>query len=168
MKTKALRSAKYAALLMVMLLIGYSCSDDPVQQIEFDETQWVVKENITIKENMWEWNENAMHYEKFIAIPELSNFIYNSGALDAYVFIGQQGVDEVQKKLPFVYTYQDYDEQGNPILDEDGKPVIYTETISCDFRVVPSRGVTFYLQASDLAKFDDFVFDYIFRIVFIS
>ena len=41
MKTKLLRSTKYAFLLLSLLLIGYSCSDsDPVQQIDYNETQW--------------------------------------------------------------------------------------------------------------------------------
>lgn len=157
MKSKVVRSTKYAMLLLLLLLIGYSCSDDPVQQIDFNETQWDIV-NITVKKTDWIWDDNAGRYEAVKNLPELTKFVYESGAQLGYVFIGTPGVDEVQKMLPYVYTYWEDDGQGGEIL--------YTETISSDFMLSPST-VAFYIQSSDLGRDDSILANYNFRVVLI-
>lgn len=162
MKTKMLKSAKYATLLLVMLLVGSSCSDDPVQ--EFNETQWKVV-YIEVKASEWIWDEGYGGYIAEKSLPELTKFIYTDGLQVASVFIGTEGVDELQKPLPYIHTYSLEDDQGNPLLDENDDLITFTETISCDFQVSPSSSVGFYIQGSDL-KMDEYsLYNYTFRIV---
>ncbi len=158
MKTKVLKSVKYATLLLLTLLVGYSCSDDdPVQQINFNETQWEIVP-ITIKKADWTWDDAAERYEAVANLPEMNKYIYENGVQLGYVFIGQQGVDEVQKLLPYVHTYYDGD-------DINGNPIIYTETISCDFMYGSPSTVAFYIQGSDLGSDDSVLTNYSFRVV---
>ena len=158
MKTKVLKSVKYATLLLFTLLIGYSCSDDdPVQQIDFNETQLEMVP-ITIKRTDWIWDDVAERYEAVVNLPEMTKYVYENGIQLGYVFIGQQGVDEVQKLLPYVHTYYDGD-------DINGDPIIYTETISCDFMYGSPSTVAFYIQGSDLGSDDSILTDYNFRVV---
>ena len=158
MKTKVLKSVKYVTLLLLTLLIGYSCSDDdPVQQIDFNETQWEVVP-ITINRADWIWDDLAERYEAVVNLPEMNKFVYENGIQLGYVFIGEQGVNEVQKLLPYVHTYYDGD-------DINGNPIIYTETISCDFMYGSPSTVAFYIQGSDLGSDDSVLTDYNFRAV---
>ena len=158
MKNKAIRLGKYATLFLLLLLIGYSCADDtPV--IDFEETQWKIV-NITVKKGDWKWDNDEGRYDAIYNFPELTKFIYESGAQLGYVFIGQQGKNEIQKMLPYIHTYYEgEDDQGNPIL--------YTETISYDFQLGSPSTVAFYIQSSDLGRDDEILGDYNFRIVLI-
>ncbi len=159
MKKKAISSVKQVSLLLILLIIGYSCSDDPVQNIDFKETQLKIVPFAVVKAD-WKWIEADARYEAVYDLPELTKFIYENGAPIGYVFIGQQGVDEVQKILPFVYTY--YEE------DAEGKPIRYTETISCDYQYGSPSSVAFFIQASDLGRDDTILANYNFKIVLIS
>ena len=154
MKIKAIRSVKHLTFLLILVIVGYSCSDDSTKDLI--ETQWEVV-NITAKKSDWRWIEADGRYEAVFDLPELTKFIYESGAQLSYVFIGTQGVDEVQKMLPFVHTYYEEDNQGNPIL--------YTETISGDFQLGTPSTVAFYIQASDLGRDDTILGNYNFRVV---
>lgn len=160
MKTKMLKTAKYATLLLLTMIIGYSCSDDPVvQQVDFDETQWEIV-NVSIKNGDWVWDNEVGRYEAIVDLPELTKFVYEKGVQIGYVFIGEQGVNEVQKILPYVHSYYEGE-------DADGKPILYTETISCDFMYGTPSTVAFYIQASDLGRDDSILSDYNFRVVLI-
>ena len=160
MKTKVLRSARYAPLFLLLLLIGYSCSDsDPVQQIDFNETQWEIV-NVSVKKSDWLWDDETSRYDALVDLPELTKFVYENGAQLGYVFIGEQGVNEVQKILPYVHTYYEGE-------DENGNEILYTETISCDFMYGSPSTAAFYIQASDLGRDDSILADYNFRIVLI-
>ena len=88
----------------------------------------------------------------------MTKFIYENGVQFGYVFTGEQGVDERQIMLPHLFTY--YEE-----VDPDGNPdLVYTETISCDFKLGSPSTVTFYIQTSDLFPInEDFVIDRNFR-----
>lgn len=164
MKTKMLKTAKYATLLLLTMIIGYSCSDDPVvQQVDFDETQWEIV-NVSIKNGDWVWDNAVGRYKAVVDLPELTKFVYEKGAQFGYVFIGKQGVNEVQKILPYVHTYWEL-EQGEE--GEDDVEVLYTETISCDFMYGTPSTVAFYIQASDLGRDDSILSDYNFRVVLI-
>lgn len=127
MKTKMLRLAKYATLLLLLLSISYSCSDSSQDYIDEYEirrmiedairknnqdlefTQWKIV-NISIKKADWVWDNETGRYDAIVDLPELTKFVYENGAQLAYVFIGEQGVDEVQKMLPYVHTY--YEGEG--------------------------------------------------------
>lgn len=177
MKTKMQRLTKSTTLFLLLLFIGYSCSDstddyiseyeirrmieeairENNQDLEF--TQWEIV-NVSITKTDWEWDAETGRYDAIIELPELTEFIYENGAQLAYVFIGEQGVNEVQKMLPYVHTYY----EG---VDEFGNEILYTETISCDFQYGAPSTVAFYIQASDLFKNDDILADYNFRIVLV-
>lgn len=160
MKTYMLQKTKYAALFLIILLVGYSCSsDDPIQQIDYDETQWDIV-NVTINEGDWIWDNAVGRYEAVVDLPELTQFVYENGAQLGYVFIGDPGVDEVQKMLPFVHSYYEGE-------DDDGNPILYTETISCDFQYGSPSTVAFYIQSSDLFRDDSILASYNFRVVLI-
>lgn len=156
MKNKKWTSLVFGILLLGILFAGTSCSDN---NDNFNETQWKIV-NITIKKNQWVWNSQNGRYEAVVNLPEMTEFIYENGASISYVFIGTQGVDETQKMLPYVETYYDGD-------DANGNPVIYTETISCDYQYGNPSTVAFYIKASDLARADQNLADYNFRVVLI-
>ena len=177
MKTTMLRTAKQTTLFLLLLFMGYSCSDSTSDYIseyeirrmieeairennqDLEFTQWEIV-NVSITKTDWEWDAETGRYDVIIELPELTEFIYENGAQLAYVFIGEQGVNEVQKMLPYVHTYY----EG---VDEFGNEILYTETISCDFQYGAPSTVAFYIQASDLFRNDDILADYNFRIVLV-
>lgn len=160
-------------LFAVVLLGGYSCSSGDYldefevrrmieealrennQNLEF--TKWEIVP-FTVRVSDWNWDEEAKRYEAVYNLPELTEPIYENGAVLGYVFIGQQDVNEVQKLLPYVHTYDDADPP-------------YTETISFDVQYkkdgVITPTVAFFIQASDLFRADDYLDNYNFRIVLI-
>jgi len=162
-------------LMLSVLVAGYSCADDDYlserevrrmieealrqnnEQLEF--TQWEII-NITVNVNDWEWNADFAQWEAIYNLPELDEFIYENGAQLGYVFIGQQGVNEVQKLLPYVDTYYAGD-------DENGIPIYFTETISVDYQFGNPSTVAFYIKDSQLAQDDGAPQLYNFRIVLI-
>ena len=87
---------------------------------------------------MWKWNSFNGWYECVVNCPDLTDFVYEEGAVSAQIFLGTQGVDEVQRALPYLQSYYD----GN---------VCYTTNISYDYNV---GSVCFYYQDSDLNKTD--------------
>lgn len=120
-------------------------------------TQWEIV-NITVDADDWQWNDDSGQWEAVFNLPELSEFIYESGAIISYVFIGQQGVDEVQKLLPYINTYSFTDQQGTST---------FTETISADFQFSNPSTVAFFIKDSDLAQDPEAPQTYNFRIVLI-
>lgn len=175
-------------LSVVVLLGGYSCSDDYPddylteaqirrmieealrennEQLEF--TRWEIV-NITVEKDDWTWNDdgNFKRFEAVYELPELNESIYEDGAVLGFIFIGPRDVNEVQKSLPYVHTYGIYDDTGN-IVDT------YTETISFDvqykFEGEEKPTVAFFIQASDLfGSEDDIQYleeEYNFRIVLV-
>lgn len=172
MKTKMLKLAKFATLFLLLLSISYSCSESTQDYIDEYEirrmieeairknnqdlefTQWEIV-NVSIKKSDWVWDNETGRYDVIVDLPELTEFIYENGAQLGYVYIGEQGVNEVQKMLPYVHTYY------------DGEDDFYTETISCDFMYGSPSSAAFYIQASDLFRNDEILADYNFRIVLV-
>lgn len=172
MKTKMLKLAKFATLFLLLLSISYSCSESTQDYIDEYEirrmieeairknnqdlefTQWEIV-NVSIKKSDWVWDNETGRYDVIVDLPELTEFIYENGAQLGYVYIGEQGVNEVQKMLPYVHTYY------------DGEDDFYTETISCDFMYGSPSSAAFYIQASDLLRNDEILADYNFRIVLV-
>lgn len=167
---------------VVVLLGGYSCSDDDPyypddylteaqvrrmieealkqnnEQLEF--TKWKIV-NITVENGHWGWDDIAKRYEAIYELPDLNEDIYKYGAVLGYIFVGVEGQNEVQKLLPYVHTYDDV----NPF---------YTETISFDIQYkkdgVKDPSVAFYIQSSDLfgsEELAEFLPAYNFRLVLI-
>lgn len=175
MKTKVLKYAKHATLLLLLLFIGFSCADSTrdyldefeirrlieeeirKNNLELEFTQWDIV-NVSIKKEDWKWDNDAGRYDAIVDLPELTKFIYENGAQLGYVFIGQQGETEVQKMLPYIHTYYEND---------NGNDIVYTETISCDFMYGSPSTAAFYIQSSDLGRDDSILSNYNFRIVLI-
>ena len=120
-------------------------------------TQWEIV-NIAVDANDWEWNSNSAQWEAIYNLSELTEYIYEYGAIISYVFIGEQGVDEVQKLLPYINTYS--------VLD-GADTFTFTETISADFQIGNPSTVAFFIKDSDLAQDYEAPQNYNFRIVLI-
>ena len=118
-------------------------------------TQWKIV-NITVNASDWKWDNNSAQWEAFADLPELNEFIYENGAMISYVFIGEQGVDEVQKLLPYINTYSVMEGADT-----------FTETISADFQQGNPSTVAFFIKDSALAQDPDAPQNYNFRIVLI-
>ena len=145
-------SDDYLSELEIRRLIEQAIKDNN-QNLEI--TQWEIV-NIQVKKNDWKWNDKAEQWEAFADLPELTEFIYENGAALGYIFLGTQGVDEVQKLLPYVNTYSDFDGSNT-----------FTETISCDFQLGTPSTVGFFIKLSDLFEDLDAPQNYNFRIVLI-
>jgi hypothetical protein len=166
-----------SAIFASILLGGYSCAtDDTLSELEvrrmieqalqennanLEFTQWEIV-NIQVNQNDWEWNVQERRYEAIFSLPELTEFIYESGAVLGYLFLGEQGVNEVQKMLPYVHTYYSTDTGGN--ITET-----FTETISYDvmYQSGGNSDVAFFIQASDVFEDTNAPQTYNFRLVLI-
>lgn len=170
MKRKLFTSLFAAAVLLGAGIFATGCGpSDTLSRLEVQQmieannqnlefTQWKIV-NITVDKNDWQWNDEAGQYEAVANIPELTQFIYENGAVLGYVFIGEQGKDEVQKLLPYVNTYSAEDDMGNWLT--------FTETISCDFQLGSPSSVGFFIKASDLVNDPSAPQTYHFRIVLV-
>jgi hypothetical protein len=135
MKNKIVRSAKHAMLLLMLLLIGYSCSDDPVQ--DFEKTEWNI-ENFTVEAYEWNWNPSSLRWEAVRPLSFIDEFIYEKGAVIGYVFIAENG-KEVQYQLPHTLNLRDGE-------------FVYTQTLDYNFDYKTKRA-TFLIKPSD--SFED-------------
>lgn len=125
--------------------------------------QWQIV-NITINKKDWHWkaNPNKAHkgaYFATINLPELTQNIFNEGAVIAYFKENK----ETKTALPYirVYDFEETDSEGK-ILDKN-----YTEYISCDFKLGSPSTVTFFVETSDRARFDNYLIDRLFQVVLI-
>ena len=127
---KVSRLIKTTLVVFAVLMFGYSCTTE-----EYYGPNWQI-ENYTIKPNDWKWNADMGWYECVVNCPKLTKFVYEEGVVLAQIFLGTQGVDEVQRILPYIqsYCYNHVD---------------YTRTISFDYNV---GTVCFYYQDSDLER----------------
>jgi hypothetical protein len=165
---KRITKPLFASIIAAALLVGgYSCANDDyltdreIQRM-IDESlngQWQIV-NIEVRANDWEWDDDAAQWKAVADLPELKEHIYEDGAILGYVFIGTQGVDEVQKLLPYVDTYYGGD-------DEAGNPIYFTETISVDYQLGNPSTVGFFIKDSQLASDPNAPQNYNFRIVLI-
>lgn len=154
------RKLMNATLAIAGLFLGFGCSTDDtltdyeVQQMINNslEGQWTIV-NINVSKEDWIWNDNKSQWEAVKSLPELTSNIYEEGAQLAYLFLGTQGYDEVQKLLPYEETWS------------DGNGNIFTETISCDYQLGNPSTVAFFIKESDLYKDSDAPQNYAFRIV---
>ncbi len=154
MNKKRISLLKHVAIIMLMIFASYSCKKETVEPRLQKEII-----NVTAKKADWQWDNEQERYFIVFDFPELTNVIYEDGLQVGYVFIGEQGSNELQKMLPYVNTYWGEDDQGNEFK--------YTETISCDFELASPSTVAFYIQASDLGRDDNILADYNFRVVFV-
>ena len=132
-----------SAIFASLLLGGYSCAtDDTLSELEvrrmieqalqennanLEFTQWEIV-NIQVNQNHWEWDDQERRYEAIYSLPELTEFIYESGAVLVISF-GQQG-GRGAEVLPYVHTIT-VPIRGGTL------PRPFTETISlrCDVSI---------------------------------
>lgn len=100
---------------VAIFLGGYSCSSgDYMDEFEvrrmieealkennkqLEITNWKIV-NFEVKKENWTKNGDSNRYESVFELPDLTEFIYESGAVLGYVFFGDQNIDEVQTPLP--------------------------------------------------------------------
>jgi hypothetical protein len=108
--------------------------------------------NITVAKSDWIWNDNKSQWRPSKVCRTHLEYLRRRAQL-AYLFLGTQGYDEVQKLLPYEETWS------------DGNGNIFTETISCDYQLGNPSTVAFFIKESDLYKDSDAPQNYAFRIV---
>ncbi len=154
MKRKIYTSLFTGILFLSTLFIATSCSDSTDDIIE---TEWNI-ENFTVNASQWTWNSELNRWEAVRPLGFIDEFIYENGAVIGYVFIGSQGVNEVQVPLPYIRSF----------LVEVGQNefVDFTETISFEFSQQRNE-VTFYIEPSDGVQDQDARQNYNFRVVMV-
>ena len=138
-------------LLSGMIFINTSCDnrDDNVAGLQ------MVSYFFFVSKSDWKWNPNSKQYETFWNIDKkypITKNMYDDGAFSGHVFLGTEGVDEVQAKLPFINTYQ----------DKGFSP--HVERISYEIILEGSGVVGFFIQTSDLKEHPDALGNYNFKI----
>ena len=141
MKRNILRSLFSIILLSGLIVSATSCSKDD----KIAETQWKII-NIKVNKGDWTWNNDGGFYTATANLPELTEFIFDNGAAVGYYKFN----DNAKTVLPFVKTYWYNVEEGGVNVTK-----YFTETISCDFALGNPSTVTFHLEMSDLAYYDN-------------
>lgn len=154
MKKRLYTSLISGILFLSTALIATSCSDSTD---DFVETAWNI-ENFTVNETQWGWNSDLNRWEAKRPLGYIDEFIYEDGAVIGYVFLGTQGINEVQVPLPYIKSFL-VDDGQNGLID-------FTETISFEYSQQRNE-VTFYIEPSDGFQDQDAKQSYNFRIVMI-
>lgn len=134
---------KFCLFCSVVLFLG-SCT--------FQDTSKIETYNFRVNKYDWKWNPYADRYECIFDFPEMSDKIYEKGAIVGSVFVYENNA-ETQKSLPFSQTYSSI---TGP----------YTETISFDTAVGNPNSICFYIQTSDAQG--TYLLTYDFKITLIS
>lgn len=137
---------------MLLLGVGFSATSCSDTTSDFEETQWNI-ENFTVNASEWSWNATEKRWEASKQLKYIDEFIYESGAVIGYVFLGQQGANEVQVQLPYIKNY---------VVDG----AAFVETIGYEYNYQTNR-VTFFIQDSESAQDTDAKVTYNFRIAMI-
>ena len=154
MKKRLYTSLISGILFLSTAFIATSCSDSTD---DFVETAWNI-ENFTVNETQWGWNSDLNRWEAKRPLGYIDEFIYEDGAVIGYVFLGTQGINEVQVPLPYIKSFL-VDDGQNGLID-------FTETISFEYSQQRNE-VTFYIEPSDGFQDQDARQSYNFRIVMI-
>lgn len=101
MKRKLLVSIFAGILFLGTAFVMTSCSDS---SDDFIETAWNI-ENFNVTASQWSWNSNLNRWEAVRQLPAIDEFIYEDGVVHGFIFLGTQGVDEVQTPLPYIRSF---------------------------------------------------------------
>lgn len=153
LNNKIMKRKLFSSLFAGLLFIGIaffttSCSKDDIV-----ETAWDIQD-YTVEASQWSWKPAKGRWEAEKQLKYIDKFIYESGAVIGYVFLGVQNENEVQTQLPYLKTYH---------LDNGEK---FTETVGYEYSYLTNK-VTFYIEPSDGIKDEDARVRYQFRIVMI-
>lgn len=154
-----MKNKRLTSLLSVVLFIGTalflsSCSSS---NDDIAETNWDIQQ-YTVNASEWSWSTVNRRWEAAKQLKYIDDFIYESGAVIGYVFLGDQNVNEVQVQLPYVKSYLEDDGSGGTID--------FTETIGYEYSYLTNR-VTFFIEPSDGFQDVNAKVTYNFRIVMI-
>ena len=87
----------------------------------------VYSSTVTVESEDWEWNDENGQWIVTIDYPAINSNVYNYGAVLVYM-----SMSKTWSQVPLTYYYQDevdvLDENGDPVLDDDGNHV--TEIIN--------------------------------------
>jgi len=154
MKRKLFTSLLAGVMLTVLAFFATSCSD---KNDDIVETAWNI-ENFTVDASQWAWNTSLRRWEAVKQLKYIDEFIYEDGAVIGYIFLGTQGVNEVQVQLPYLRSYL--------VDDGAGGAIDFTETIGYEYSYLTNK-VTFFIEPSDGFQDDQAKITYDFRIVMI-
>jgi len=140
---------RYLAVLTVLALVSFSCEGPEGPQgpegSQGPGTNWQIIK-VSVKSSDWVRHtdaNNAVYYSASVSVPEITNFIYDSGTVLNYIdFNGSQQI------LPYV------------LHQKDANNNYWTRTIDSDFLV---GQVNYYVTNSDF--FDEVPSTMNFRIV---
>ena len=171
MKRKFTKALFAGLFFLGILFSGTSCvMDNGVDTKEIQDMinnslngQWQIV-NILVKKEHWKWqegnipNSNKGYYYCDVNLPELTESIFDEGAVIAYY----KHSNNSKTALPFVQVYDyEYVENGVTYVGN------YTENISCDFNLGTPSTATFIIEASDRLGFEDDMRDRYFQVVLI-
>lgn len=149
MKRK-LFSSLFAGFLFVNIgFFASSCSDND----DIIETQWDIQD-YEVKVSDWSWSSENERWEAVKQMKYIDEFIYESGAVIGYVFLGVQNQDEVQTQLPF--TRRVYLDDGT----------FFTETLGYEYSFLTEK-VTFYIAPANGIQDTKARTQYVFRLALI-
>jgi len=138
--------SKISLLFLSVVLAFSACTEEkyyPVEEIYVDNPLAIKFKTEVIRAGDWGWNADRGRYEVEINYPELTDYMYDDGVLNASVFVKYDNF-EVQTVLPYIENW----------MDPTGKP--FTEYLSFDVSY-DTKSVVYYLQYSDLGRDDSFL-----------
>lgn len=148
------KMCQYAFVLFFAFVLT-ACTEEKYYS-EYYVGAEISTEVIEIPVRSWEWNSVYNRYEYVLPYPEIDDYIYEYGVVQASVFVQEEGMYEGKpitfetlKTLPFVQSYY-----STPTYT-------YTETISFD---ISPGSISFYIQASDLSDTDEYLQTYYFKV----
>jgi len=109
----------------------------------------VASSTVTVYSNDWEWVDNC-HWMVEIDYPAINDNVFNYGAVLVYM-----DVNGAWSQVPLTYYYEQevnvVDENGNPVLDENGQQL--TEMLNCEASIevvtMNDGGLRLYWTESD-------------------
>ena len=142
---------KLSVICMTILAVTFLAScRGPQGPAGHDGNANVASSTVTIYSSNWQWLNQYGQWMVEIDYPAINNNVYNHGAVLVYM-----DVDGAWSQVPLTYYYQEEvnvnDENGNPVLDENGHQV--TEMINCEASIevatLNDGGVRLFWTESD-------------------
>ncbi|PXV68084.1 hypothetical protein CLV62_102115 [Dysgonomonas alginatilytica] len=141
MTKKLLNLTKIALLIFSISFLLGSCTKENTYFVDpqGDFAYVLLKDNITINANQWNWDPITGRYKASVSFPELQKNDYEAGMAVGNIYIFDNDGKENVLPLPYIRSYIEND-------------IPFTETISCALSY-DKKNVEFYIESSD--KFED-------------
>jgi hypothetical protein len=138
-------------VVLVMFAFLASCTTNEIYEEYYNVNTFSKNYTVTASLNMWSVgtdDESGIYYYYEVSVPELTQYIYDKGIMQAFVFLNDGNVSP----LPFEDFWVDPD---------DGYK--WTEQVTCEFR---PGFVTFILKYDDHAPVTPSYNEYKFNVRF--